>query len=57
MNEAAPAGKLYPIPSNKFEVLGKNGKIFPGNSNLGHDFGTDLTDKEKWELVELMKTL
>ncbi|KZM43679.1 hypothetical protein OA92_08315 [Marinomonas sp. SBI22] len=57
VNEAAPAGKLYPSPSNKFEVLGKNGKIFPGNSNLGHDFGTDLTDKEKWELVEFMKTL
>ena len=57
VDEAAPASKLYPSPSNKFEVLGKNGKVFPGNSNLGHDFGTDLTDKEKWELVEFMKTL
>ncbi len=29
----------------------------PGNSNLGHDYGTDLGDTEKWQLIEYIKTL
>ena len=32
----------------------------PGNSNSGHEgsgFGTDLTDEEKWALIEYMKSL
>lgn len=32
----------------------------PGNSNAGHEghgFGTDLTDAEKWALIEYMKSL
>ncbi|MEM9557959.1 MAG: hypothetical protein AAGC60_27115 [Acidobacteriota bacterium] len=29
----------------------------PGNSNLGHRYGTDLTDEEKWDLIEYLKTL
>ena len=29
----------------------------PGNSNMGHTFGTDLKDDEKWDLIEYMKTL
>jgi hypothetical protein len=29
----------------------------PGNSNMGHTFGTELKDSEKWDLVEFMKTL
>ena len=32
----------------------------PGNSNVGHEgpgFGTDLTDEEKWALIEYMKSL
>jgi hypothetical protein len=28
-----------------------------GNSNAGHDFGTDLSDTEKRELIEYLKTL
>ena len=28
-----------------------------GNSNAGHDFGTDLSDVEKRELIEYLKTL
>ncbi len=28
-----------------------------GNSNRGHVFGAGLTDKERWELVEYLKTL
>lgn len=29
----------------------------PGNSNAGHKYGTDLTDQQKWELIEYLKTL
>jgi hypothetical protein len=29
----------------------------PGNSNAGHDYGNDnLTDADRWALVEYMKT-
>ena len=28
-----------------------------GNSNLGHEYGTDLSDDDKWALVEFLKTL
>ncbi len=28
-----------------------------GNSNAGHSFGTDLSDADKWDLIEHMKTL
>jgi hypothetical protein len=28
-----------------------------GNGNGGHDIGTDLTDDEKWQIIEYMKTL
>lgn len=26
-----------------------------GNSNAGHEFGTDLSDEDKWSLIEFMK--
>lgn len=42
---------------NEFNVLADNQQIMPGNSNLGHDYGTRLTDQEKWALIEFMKTL
>lgn len=29
----------------------------PGNSNSGHSMGTKLTEDEKWELIEYLKTL
>jgi hypothetical protein len=29
----------------------------PGNSNMGHTFGTELKDNEKWDLIEFLKTL
>lgn len=41
---------------NEFNVM-HNGQIMPGNSNLGHDYGTWLADEEKWQLIEFMKTL
>jgi len=29
----------------------------PGNSNAGHTYGNGLSEKEKWELIEYLKTL
>ena len=29
----------------------------PGNSNAGHEYGTDLSDSDRWALVEYLKTL
>ena len=29
----------------------------PGNGNGGHTYGVDLSDKDKWALIEYMKTL
>ena len=29
----------------------------PANSNSGHNYGTDLSDTEKWELIEYIKLL
>ena len=28
----------------------------PGNSNMGHLYGTQLTDEQKWDLIEFLKT-
>lgn len=40
-----------------FRVLKKNDSIMKGNSNLGHSYGTQLSDKEKWDLIEYIKSL
>jgi len=29
----------------------------PGQSNAGHDYGTDLSDAQKRDLIEYLKTL
>jgi hypothetical protein len=29
----------------------------PGNSNSGHDYGTDLSPNDKRDLIEYLKTL
>lgn len=42
---------------NEFRVYNNKGEIQLGNSNRGHDFGTELSDAQKWALVEYMKTL
>ncbi len=42
---------------SEFKVNGSNNKVMPGNSNGGHLYGTSLTDAEKWQVVEYMKTL
>lgn len=44
-------------------VAGGPGRLFrfdtqlPGNSNAGHDYGTDLTPAQRWDLIEFLKTL
>jgi len=40
-----------------FKVMDDKGQVRPGNSNRGHDFGSNLNDNQKWALVEFMKTL
>jgi len=40
-----------------FKVLREDGTIMPGNSNLGHAYGTTLSETEKRALIEYMKTL
>jgi cytochrome c553 len=42
--EAAATGTLYDTRQ-------------PGNGNHGHSYGTTLTDEEKWQLLEYLKTL
>jgi RoxA-like, cytochrome c-like/Cytochrome c len=41
----------------EFRARNPGGLPRPGNSNEGHEYGTDLADKERWELVEYLKSL
>jgi hypothetical protein len=54
--DAIRVGVVTDKGKNDFQVKDGN-KIIPGNSNLGHEAGTDLTDEEKWALIEYMKSL
>lgn len=41
-----------------FRVYDEAGNLIPGNSNAGHDYGNaELTDDERWAIVEYLKTL
>jgi hypothetical protein len=40
-----------------FQTHDAAGKSIPGNDNAGHLYGTDLTDDERWDLIEYLKTL
>lgn len=40
-----------------FEVRRQDGEPVPGNLNSGHNYGADLTDLERRELLEYLKTL
>lgn len=33
------------------------GDALPGNSNAGHEYGMDLPEPQKWQLIEFLKTL
>ncbi len=41
-----------PLPKAKYVV----DTTKPGNSNAGHGFGAQLTDAERWDLIEYLKT-
>jgi hypothetical protein len=44
-----------PFKDGKLVVSGSD--IQPGNGNTGHEFGTKLSDDEKWQLIEYLKQL
>jgi alpha-amylase len=41
----------------KFSVRGPDGAAIAGNSNAGHEYGSELSDDERRQLVEYLKTL
>lgn len=43
--------------SFEFRAVDERGSEILGNSNAGHDYGTDLPDPDRWALVEYLKTL
>ena len=43
--------------SNEEPATSKFDTKLPGNLNTGHEYGSNLTDNEKWELIEYLKTL
>lgn len=56
--DAKNVGFVTTEGKNEFQVLKKGTQdIMPGNSNLGHDYGTKLSVADKWALIEYMKTL
>ncbi len=42
---------------NEFRVFNQEGNIRPGNSNKGHLYGTQLSEDDRWALIEYMKSL
>jgi hypothetical protein len=44
-----------PFKDGKLVVSGADAQ--PGNGNSGHDFGTKLSEEEKWQLIEYLKQL
>ncbi|MFZ2100988.1 MAG: di-heme-cytochrome C peroxidase [Oricola sp.] len=46
------------VPDYEYRVYDDEGAPIPGNYNSGHEYGTgDLTDEQRWELVEYLKSL
>jgi hypothetical protein len=59
-NELSPAPYFTPRAQVEntfaFRVNDASGRVVPGNSNAGHDYGNaSFTDEERWALVEYMK--
>jgi hypothetical protein len=51
-------GYLTDVPGfPKFSVHAADGTPIAGNSNAGHEYGTDLSDPQRRQLVEYLKTL
>jgi RoxA-like, cytochrome c-like len=41
----------------EFRVVDESGKPIPGNSNAGHEFGAELSEAERQQLLEYIKSL
>ncbi|QDV39250.1 Cytochrome c (plasmid) [Tautonia plasticadhaerens] len=41
----------------QFRTHDEREEPIPGNSNAGHEYGTELSGEERWQLVEYLKTL
>ena len=51
-------GFLTNVPGfPQFNVNNPDGTPIPGNSNAGHEFGANLSDVERAQLLEYLKTL
>ena len=51
-------GFLTDVPGfPRFNVDNPDGTPIPGNSNVGHEFGANLSDVERGQLLEYLKTL
>jgi hypothetical protein len=51
-------GFLTDVPGfPRFNVDNPDGTPIPGNSNVGHEFGANLSDAERVQLLEYLKTL
>jgi hypothetical protein len=51
-------GYLTDVPGfPKFNVSEENGTPIPGNSNAGHEDGANLSEEERSQLIEYLKTL
>jgi hypothetical protein len=48
---ASPCADFWPDRATTLDTT------LPGNSNAGHTWGTELTDAEKWDLIEYLKSL
>ncbi|MFI5459529.1 MAG: di-heme-cytochrome C peroxidase [Isosphaerales bacterium] len=56
--DPARVGYLTDVPSfPKFSVNNPDGSPITGNSNAGHEFGASLSDVERGQLIEYLKTL
>ena len=56
--DATDAPQTFDVDRPTIDATGKEYPEVPnGNSNRGHEFGTQLTDEERLDLIEYMKTL
>ena len=49
--------KRVGITTAKVEGLTELDTSLPGNSNAGHEYGADLSEADRWALVEYLKSL
>ena len=54
LEDCGPWRRSEEYKRDKYQCIDTSVK---GSSNQGHEFGTDLSDQEKWDLIEYLKTL